>query len=178
MNRNAIIYTLFTLCLLNFQLLKGQNVAQVGQTSRATIQSQLDETCNLATMSTNANSYIFMVKPVDVTPNCTHYINYFEYNPQTKTWDKLLNDTISTMPYIVQVGLSKDVAYRVQHYIVSNDNPSNPSNHSDKFEADFSVKRTVKAVDEEVLVLLAQKNINIISGSTSENNEIKNTKKY
>lgn len=175
MNKNTIIYTLFTLCLLNFQLLKGQNVAQVGQTSTATIQSQLDETCNLATTSTNANSYIFTVKPVDVTSNCTHYINYFEYNTQTKTWNKLLNDTISTMPYIVQVGLSKDVEYRVQHYIVSNDNPSNPS---DTFEADFSVKKTVKAVEEEVLVLLAQKNINIISGSASENNEIKNTKKY
>ena len=116
-----------------------------------------------------------MVKPVDLTPNCTHYINYFEYNPQTKRWNKLLNDTISTMPYIVQVGLLKDVAYRVQHYIVSNDNPSN---RSDTFEADFSLKKIVKTIEEEVLVMLTQKNINSISGSASENDEVNIIKKY
>ena len=79
------------------------------------------------------------------------------------------------MPYIVQVGLLKDVEYRVQHYIVSNDNPSN---RSDIFEADFSLKKTAKTLEEEVLVMLTQKNINSISGSASENDEIKSLKKY
>ena len=175
MNKNILIISFFAICLLNFQCLKGQNSTQDGQTETTTIQPQFDETCNLVTTSTDANSYVFMVKPVDLTPNCTHYINYFEYNPQTKRWNKLLNDTISTMPYIVQVGLLKDVAYRVQHYIVSNDNPSN---RSDTFEADFSLKKIVKTIEEEVLVMLTQKNINSISGSASENDEVNIIKKY
>ncbi len=175
MNKNIIIIVLFTLCLLSFQFLKGQSIAQEDQIEVTTIQSQLDETCNLVTTTTNANSYIFTVKPADLTPNCTHYINYFEYNTQTKKWNKLLNDTISTLPYIVQVGLLKDVEYRVQHYIVSNDNPSNRSN---TFEADFILNKIIKSKDEELLVMLTQKNINAISGSISENNEINSIKKY
>ena len=175
MNKNILIIPFFTFCLLNFQYLQGQNMAQEEPISIATIQSQFDETCNLVTTGINTGSYIFTVKPVDLTPNCTHYINYFEYNQQTKSWHKVLNDTISTMPYIVQVGLLKDVEYRVQHYIVSNDNPSN---RSDIFEADFSLKKTAKTLEEEVLVMLTQKNINSISGSASENDEIKSLKKY
>ena len=141
------------------------------------IQSKLDETCNLVTTSTKFDSYVFAVKPVDLTPNCTHHVTYFEYNPQTKNWKKLLEDTISTMPYIVQVGLSKDVTYRVQHYIVSNENSYN---HSEIFEAEFRLKKTVKSIDsvEEALVMLSQSNIDVISGSTTENIGIRSLKNY
>ena len=76
-----------------------------------------------------------------------------------------MNDSISTSPYIVQVNFLKDVEYSVQHFIVSND-----KNHCFAFfEFDFILKKSVKtkSTEEDILVMLAQKNFEEITNTSS-----------
>ena len=123
---------------------------------------QLDQTCNIATTSTVANAYILTVMPVEQTPHCTHYFRYFLYNPQTNAWDNYLNYSISTPPYVGQVGLLKDAKYNVQHYIVSD---AKHSNSSKVFEAAFMLKKPLEVEDsqDDTFVILSQRNIETIS---------------
>ncbi len=182
MNKNAILTTLFTICLLSLQLSIGQNVEQ--QTfSSDSMQPQLDETCNLATTNTGLNAYVFTVMPVDQTPQCTHYFIYFTHNPKTNTWTPYVTDSISTLPYIVKVGFSKNVTYRVHHYIVTKEN----NLRSPIFEADFILKKTLvgKGTPNDRLDMLSQRNIEAISNTDSNmpvyfsgNNTMKDTPKY
>lgn len=181
MNKNVIIITLFTICLLNLHSSIGQNLEQY-QTSSDSMQPQLDETCNLGTTNTGLNAYIFTVMPVDQTAQCTHYFIYFALNTKTNTWNHYLTDSISTIPYIVQVGFSKNVTYRVQHYIVSKQNNS----RSHIFEADFILKKTLaeKTTEDDRLDMLSQRNIEAILNTDSNmpvyfsgNNTMKDTPK-
>ncbi len=174
MNKNAILSTLFTICLLNLQLSIGQNI-EPQQIFSDSMQPQLDETCNLMTNNKGFNTYVFTVMPVDQTLNCTHYFIYFARNPKTNTWTPYLTDSISTPPYDVQIGFSKNVTYRVQHYIVSKEN-----NRSSKiFEADFILKKPLAASDDR-LDMLAQRNIEAISNTDyfSGNNTMNETPKH
>lgn len=164
MNKNTKITTFFTICLLNLQFSIGQNVKQQNLCSNS-MHTQLDETCNLMTTNTGVNTYTFTVMPVDLTPDCTHHLKYFAQNPKTGTWYIYLTDSISTLPYHVQVGFSKNVTYRVQHYIVSKDK----NRRSHIFEADFILKKTLVAKDAtlNILDMLAQRNIEAISNTDS-----------
>ena len=179
MNKNVILTTLSIICLLYLQVSIGQNVEQQPLYSDS-MQPQLDETCNLATTNSGLNAYIFTVMPVEQALHCTHYFIYFAYNSKTNTWNHYLTDSISKAPYIVQVGFSKNVTYRVQHYIVSNEN----NRRSHIFEADFILKKTLVANDtpNDRLDVLSQRNIEAISNTDSNmpvyfsgNNTMKDT---
>lgn len=174
MNKNAILFTFFTISLLNFQLSIGQNV-ETHQITSNSVQPQLDETCNLMTTHTGLNTYTFIVIPVDLTPNCTHYFKYFAFNPRNNTWAPYLTDSISIPPYEVKVGFSKNVTYRVQHYIVSKEN----NRSSNIFEADFILKKPLAASDDR-LDMLSQRNIEAIPNTDyfSGNNSMKDTPKH
>ncbi len=169
MRKNLILTTIFTLCLLTLNSLKSQNAVQP-EILMNPMQLQLDETCNVVTTSIGANVYIFTIMPVDETPNCTHYFKYFIYNPKTDTWHNFQNDSLSIPSYVKQVKFSKDIKYRVQHYIVSNDKSHQ---RSPIFEVDFILKKPLKAknTEEDILVMLSQKNIGEIASSSNIDTE-------
>jgi hypothetical protein len=181
MNKNIILTTLSIICLLYPQISIAQNIEQQPLYSNS-MQSQLDETCNLTTTNRGASTYVFTVMPIEQAPNCTHYFIYFALNSKTNIWTPYLTDSISTAPYIVQVGFTKNVTYRVQHYIVSNEN----NRRSHIFEADFILKKTLvaKNTTTDRLDMLSQRNIEAIPNTDSNmlvhfsgNNTLKDTPK-
>ncbi len=165
MNKNAILTTFLTIFHFNLQLPVRQ-YTETPQINVDSMQRQLDETCNIVTTSTDSDTYTLTVVPVDETKHCTHFFKYFAHIPKNDTWYNFQTDSTSSKLYNRQIGFSKNVTYRVQHYVVSKDN----NNRSQVFEADFILKKPViqRNSEGDILDMLSQRNIEAISNTDSE----------